>query len=46
LKKELSQKEDAGAVAALELTQANTQLQAAMRMRSKLPGSSLFDYLG
>jgi flagellar hook-associated protein 3 FlgL len=47
LKKELSQKEDADAVAAaLELMQANTQLQATMQMRSKLPSSSLFDYLG
>jgi flagellar hook-associated protein 3 FlgL len=47
LKKELSQKEDADAVAAaLELMQANTQLQATMQMRSKLPGSTLFDYLG
>jgi flagellar hook-associated protein 3 FlgL len=47
LKKELSQKEDADAVAgALELMQANTQLQATLQMRSKLPSSSLFDYLG
>ena len=32
--------------AALEATQANTQLQAAFQMRAKLPHNSLFDYLG
>jgi flagellar hook-associated protein 3 FlgL len=44
---EISQKEDADTLAAaLELTQANTQLQATMQMRAKLPTTSLFDYLG
>jgi flagellar hook-associated protein 3 FlgL len=32
--------------AALELTKANTQLQAAFEMRAHLPRTSLFDYLG
>ncbi|HWB87422.1 MAG TPA: flagellin [Bryobacteraceae bacterium] len=47
LQTELSQKEDADVTsAALALTQSNTQLQAAMQMRAKLPNSSLFDFLG
>jgi flagellar hook-associated protein 3 FlgL len=46
LQAQLSEKEDADvAAAAVELTQANTQLQAAFQMRAKLPTSSLFDYL-
>ena len=32
--------------AALELTQGNTQLQAAMQMQGQMPHSSLFNYLG
>jgi flagellar hook-associated protein 3 FlgL len=32
--------------AAMELTQANTQLQAAMQMEGQMPHSSLFSYLG
>jgi flagellar hook-associated protein 3 FlgL len=32
--------------AALELTQANTQLQAAFQAEAKMPATSLFDYLG
>jgi flagellar hook-associated protein 3 FlgL len=40
-------KEDADVTAAaLEATQASTQLQAAFQMRAKLPHTSLFDYLG
>ena len=47
LQVQLSQKEDADATAAaLELTQSNTQLQAAFQMRAQLPTQSLFDYLG
>ncbi len=47
LQTQLSQKEDADApAAALELTQGNTQLQAAFQMRARLPNQSLFDYLG
>ena len=34
------------AAAAMELTQANTQLQAALQMRSMIRHNSLFDYLG
>jgi flagellar hook-associated protein 3 FlgL len=46
LQTELSQKEDADVVsAALELSQANTQLQAAFQMRAALPHKSLFDYM-
>ena len=32
--------------AALALTQDGTQLQAAFKMRAKMPHNSLFDYLG
>jgi len=32
--------------AAMELTQGNTQLQAAMQMQGQMPHSSLFNYLG
>ena len=47
LQAEISGKEDADITsAALEATQANTQLQAAFQMRARLPHSSLFDYLG
>ena len=46
LQTELGQKEDADvAAAATELTQANTQLQAAFQMKAGLPTKSLFDYL-
>ena len=44
---EISGKEDADiTAAALEATQASTQMQAAFQMRAKLPHTSLFDYLG
>jgi flagellar hook-associated protein 3 FlgL len=47
LQAQLSQTEDADVTsAALELTLANTQLQAAFQMRAKMPHTSLFDYLG
>jgi len=47
LQAEISGKEDADITsAALEATQANTQLQAAFQMRARMPHSSLFDYLG
>jgi flagellin-like hook-associated protein FlgL len=47
LKAELSQVEDADITsAALEVTQATTQLQAAFQLKAKLPHTSLFDYLG
>ena len=47
LQTQLSQIQDTDAVpAALELTQDNTQLQAAFQMRAKMPTSSLFNYLG
>ncbi len=47
LHSELSQKEDADvAAAALEVTSANTELQAAFQMRAQMPHRSLFDYLG
>jgi flagellin-like hook-associated protein FlgL len=46
LQTQVSQIQDADAVsAALELTQDNTQLQAAFEMQAKLPASSLFNYL-
>jgi flagellar hook-associated protein 3 FlgL len=46
LRTQISQTEDADITsAALELTQASTQLQAAFQMRAKLPHTSLFDYL-
>jgi flagellar hook-associated protein 3 FlgL len=44
---QISQLEDADIpAAATELTQANTQLQAAFQMRAKMRQNSLFDYLG
>jgi flagellar hook-associated protein 3 FlgL len=47
LQTEISQKEDADiTTAALEMMQANTQLQAAFQMRAQVPHRSLFDYLG
>ncbi|MBZ5725986.1 MAG: hypothetical protein LAP87_13425 [Acidobacteriia bacterium] len=47
LQTEISQTEDADLTsAALELTQANTQLQASFQMRAKMPHTSLFDFLG
>jgi flagellin-like hook-associated protein FlgL len=47
LRTQLADKEDADvAAAAMEMTQANTQLQAALQMRSMMPRNSLFDYLG
>jgi flagellar hook-associated protein 3 FlgL len=47
LQTQLSRTEDADlAAAALELSQANTQLQASLQARAKLPRTSLFDFLG
>jgi len=47
LKTELSQKEDADiTAAALEVTQGNTQLQAAFQMQAKMPRTTLFDFIG
>jgi flagellar hook-associated protein 3 FlgL len=47
LRGQISSIEDADITsAALELTSANTQLQAAFEMRAKLPQTSLFNYLG
>jgi len=47
LQTEISQKEDADIPsAAMELTQANTQMQAAFEMHAQRPHSSLFNYLG
>lgn len=44
---QVSQTEDSDVTsAALELTQATTQLQAAFQMRAKMPHNSLFDFLG
>jgi len=46
LQTEISQKQDADVTAAaLGLTQANTQLQAAYQARAKMPHTSLFDFL-
>ncbi|MBZ5620890.1 MAG: hypothetical protein LAQ69_19495 [Acidobacteriia bacterium] len=46
LRTKISQIEDADVTsAALELTQASTQLQAALQMKGKMPHTSLFDYL-
>jgi flagellar hook-associated protein 3 FlgL len=46
LQTQLSQEQDADVTsAALELTQGNTQLQAAYSMEAKLPTQSLFSYL-
>jgi flagellin-like hook-associated protein FlgL len=47
LETQISQIQDADvAGAAIELTQANTQLQAAFQMQAQMPHSSLFNYLG
>jgi flagellin-like hook-associated protein FlgL len=47
LRTQLSQKEDADVVsAAMEMSQANTQLQAAFQMRSLMPHKSLFEFIG
>jgi flagellar hook-associated protein 3 FlgL len=47
LKSEISSLEDADmTTAALELTQTNTQIQAALSARAKMPRTSLFDLLG
>ncbi len=47
LQTEMSEKEDADVTnAALELSSATTQLQAAFQMQSRMPHNSLFDYLG
>jgi flagellar hook-associated protein 3 FlgL len=47
LQTQISAKEDADVPsAALELTQANTQMQAAFEMRAQRPKTSLFNYLG
>jgi flagellar hook-associated protein 3 FlgL len=47
LKTQSGEMEDADiAAAATQLTQSNTQLQAALQMRAKLPNHTLFDYLG
>jgi flagellar hook-associated protein 3 FlgL len=47
LRTEVSQKEDADvAAAALELSQGNTQLQAAFSMRAAMPHKSLFEFIG
>jgi flagellar hook-associated protein 3 FlgL len=44
---EISQKEDTDvAAAAVELTQANTQLQAAFQMHANMKRHSLFEYIG
>jgi flagellar hook-associated protein 3 FlgL len=44
---QISSTQDADpAAAAVELTQANTQLQASLQMQGMMPRSSLFDYLG
>jgi flagellar hook-associated protein 3 FlgL len=46
LQTEISNIEDADIPsAALEMTQANTQLEAAMTMQGKMPTSTLFNYL-
>lgn len=47
LQTQISQTEDADVTsAAIEMTQANTQLQAAFQMKAQMPHSSLFNYLG
>jgi flagellar hook-associated protein 3 FlgL len=44
---EISDKQDADVTAAaMELTQAGTQLQAAMQMEGQMPRTTLFDFLG
>jgi len=47
LQSQISQTEDADIpTAAMEMAEANTQLQAAFEMRGQMPHSSLFNYLG
>ena len=47
LQTQISQTEDADITsAASELTEGNTQLQAAFEMQGQMPHSSLFNYLG
>ena len=47
LRTQLGQKEDADVVSsALELSQGNTQLQAAFQMRASLPHRTLFEFIG
>jgi flagellin-like hook-associated protein FlgL len=47
LQTEISNIQDADVTsAATEMTEANTQLQAAMQMQGQMPHSSLFQYLG
>jgi flagellar hook-associated protein 3 FlgL len=47
LQTQISQIEDADIpTAAMELTQGNTQLQAALQMEGQMPHTSLFNYLG
>jgi flagellar hook-associated protein 3 FlgL len=47
LQTQISQKQDADVTTdAIELTQAQTQLQAAFQMQAAMPRKSLFDYLG
>jgi flagellar hook-associated protein 3 FlgL len=47
LQTSISDKEDADVTAAaLELTQASTQVQASLEARAKLPRTTLFDFLG
>ena len=47
LKTQISDIEDADVTtAAMDLTQANTQLQAAFEMQAKMPRTTLFDFLG
>jgi flagellar hook-associated protein 3 FlgL len=47
LSSEISDKQDADVTsAAMELTQASTELQASMQMQGQMPKSTLFDFLG
>ncbi|HUK17636.1 MAG TPA: flagellin [Bryobacteraceae bacterium] len=47
LSSEISDKQDADVTAAaMELSQASTQMQASMQMQGQMPKSTLFDYLG
>jgi flagellin-like hook-associated protein FlgL len=47
LQTEISNIQDADITsAATELTEGNTQLQAAMEMQGQMPHTSLFNYLG
>ena len=44
---EIGDKQDADVTAAaMEMSQASTQMQAAMQMQGQMPKSTLFDYLG